>query len=109
MKGMQLHFGFIRDKQAIHAALLQSKTLGRQLAICYASEGKLIVKVGNIMDLTRGKEGERVILRSKSEQPDSEFSILLDHIQSVYPIREFGQRRPEASAEMDYTADEADT
>lgn len=103
---MQLHFGVISGKAAIRAALLRSKGRNRQLAVCYASGGKLLVKIGCIMELLEGRDGGRAILRSKSEESATEFSIPLDHIRSVYPIREFESKAPPTSREMDFTADD---
>ena len=86
---MELHFGVIRDKQAIHAALKQSKSLKRQLAVCYNSEGKLIVRICLVIDLIERKEGTSVIFRTQTEEGESDLTLLLSNIQSIYPIIDF--------------------
>lgn len=91
MRSMEVHYGVIRDKQGIHAGLLQSKSLNNQLAICYNSEGKLIVKICSVIDVVDGKDGKQAVLRSEPENAESELVVLLDHIQSIYPIRDFNK------------------
>ncbi|MEX2232435.1 MAG: hypothetical protein WD824_09760 [Cyclobacteriaceae bacterium] len=89
MRGMEVHFGVIRDKPGIFAGLLQSKSLNRQLAVCYSSEGKLIVKISTVMEIFGGPDGGSVILRSQPENPGSETTVKMDRIESIYPIRDF--------------------
>ena len=89
MKSMEVHFGVIRDKQAIHAGLGQSKSQNHQLAICYNNDGVLTVKICSVVDIVHDQSGTRVILRQQPDQPQTEFTIPFDHIQSIYPIREF--------------------
>ena len=97
MKSMELHFGVIRDKQAIHAALTESLHGGRQLAVCYNSEGKLIVKICTVTAILEDKGVTMATLHSRSTDTDSEFTLPLERIQSLYPIRDFGATSPEAS------------
>lgn len=85
---MEIHFGVVRDKQGIHSSLLQSQAHHRQLAVCYSSEGKLIVKICVVKDIEKRNDGTWVTLLSPDDN-DSETRILLDHIQSIYPIRDF--------------------
>jgi len=87
MRRTEIHFGVIRDKKGIHAGLLQSKASNRQLAICYTSEGKLLVKICTVMDIK--KDGSGIILRSQADGPAGEITITMDHIESIYPIRDF--------------------
>lgn len=84
---MEIHFGVVRDKQGIHSGLLQSRSHHRQLAVCYSSEGKLIVKICIVKSFDTRKDGTWVMLRSPDD--DSETEVPLDHIQSIYPIRDF--------------------
>jgi hypothetical protein len=98
MKSMEVHFGVIRDKQAIHAALLESKSLNRQLAVCFNSEGKLVVKICTVIDVVNGDDGTSVILRAHTEEHNSEFALRLSSIQSIYPIRDFKVDEPETSS-----------
>ena len=91
MTSMEVHFGVIRDKPAIYEGLLQSKSLNRQLAVCYNNEGKLIVKISTVIDIFGGPDGGAVILRSQPGDPQSETTVRMDRIESIYPIRDFLQ------------------
>jgi len=104
---MELHFGVIRDKQEIRATLLQSRSVNRQLAICYNDDGKLIVKICTVVDITEHKEDEDVVvtLRSQSGENKNEFSVPLSGLQSIYPIRNFKFENPKTSAPVDWTED----
>ena len=88
MRSIEIHFGVIRDKQGIHSALVQSRSHHRQLAVCYSSEGKLIVKICIVKDIDKRKDGTWVTLLSPDDN-NNETNIPLDHIQSIYPIRDF--------------------
>ena len=88
MRSMEIHLGVIRDKQGIYSALLQSQSTKRQLAVCFNSDGKLLVKICTVTDMVRRKDGISVTLKSQTEE-DSETTILLEHIKSIYPIRDF--------------------
>ena len=85
---MEINEGVIRDQQGIYAGLLQSQRLHRQLAVCYNSDGKLLVKISMVKDITRSKEGMLVTLGSPDETR-LETIIPFEHIQSIYPIRDF--------------------
>jgi hypothetical protein len=86
---MELHFEVIRGKDAIYAELLQSKSMGYQLAICYHSGENLIVKICNVSDVVPGADGFQVNLRPESTEDVSNNIIPLDQIESIYPIHEF--------------------
>lgn len=88
MRTMEIHFGIVRDKEGIYSGLLESRSRGRQLAVCYNSDGKLIVKICIVKRIHRRKEGGSVTLMSPDDG-NSETTILIDHIQSIYPIRAF--------------------
>ena len=85
---MEIHFGIVRDKQGIYAGLLESRSRHRQLAVCYNSDGKLIVKICLVKRIDRRKDGTWVTLISPDDDHD-ETTILIDLIQSIYPIRAF--------------------
>jgi hypothetical protein len=89
MRRAEVHVGVIRDKQGIYAGLLQSHSSNHQLAVCYNSEGKLIVKICTVMNIMGGKADGTVILRSQPDDANSEITIKLDDIESIYPIRDF--------------------
>lgn len=101
---MELHFGVIRDKQAIHAALQQSKDHNRHLAVCFNSEGKLIVKICTVVDIA-DKGATTVLLRSQSDSENCDFSVLLSNIQSIYPIRDFTVEGSPSSEEVNWPDD----
>jgi hypothetical protein len=90
MKSTQVNVGVIRDKQGIYMGLLKSKSLNRQLAVCYNSDGKLIVKICIVKEIIRDKKDSTVTLVSPDDT-HAETSIALDLIQSIYPIRDFMQ------------------
>lgn len=102
---MELHFGVIRNKQAIHAVLEESRANDRHLAVCFNSEGKLIVKICTVVDILDDNVATRVILRSQSGDGDSDFSLLLSNIQSIYPIRDFKVEESSSSEELDWPDD----
>ena len=83
---MEIHFGIVRDRQGIYTGLLESRSHQRQLAVCYNNDGKLIVKICVVKRIERSKEGIWVTL-SAPDDDNSEITILIDHIQSIYPIR----------------------
>jgi hypothetical protein len=85
---MEIHFGVVRDKQGIHSSLVESRKQHRQLAVCYSSEGKLIVKICIVKEIEKGNDGTWISVLSPDDD-NSETRIHLDHIQSVYPIRDF--------------------
>lgn len=85
---MDIHFGLIRDKQGIYAILQDSRSRQRQLAVCYNSDGKLLVKIAVVKDISGGKDGKWVTVFSPDDDK-SELTIPIDHIQSIYPIRDF--------------------
>lgn len=89
MRGMELHFEVIRDKEAIFAELLQSQSLGYQLAICYNRDGKLIVKICVVTDIVRGMDGVVVSFRSEPNDVTTEDKVSMDCIESIYPIHAF--------------------
>lgn len=107
MRGLEFHFGVIREKQAIHAALLQSKSLNRQLAVCYNIDGKLIVKICTVvaMEVPEGKEGGNVTLSCMDGEALSEFEVPLTSIQSLYPIRDFKLEEPEPTGDVNWPQD----
>ena len=85
---MEIHFGVVRDRQGIHSGLLQSRSHHRQLAVCYSSEDKLIVKICIVKGFDTRKDGTWVTLRSPDDD-NSETEVPIDHIKSIYPIRDF--------------------
>lgn len=105
MRDMELHFGVIRDKETIHAALQHSKSLKRQLAVCYYSEGKLLVNICTVSDVLEANDGVRVTLHSLPGGPESEFTVRLENIQSIYPIRDFNAEKPETTGELEWPED----
>jgi hypothetical protein len=90
MKSTQVNLGVIRDKQAIYLVLLKSKSLHRQLAVCFNSDGKLIVKICIVKQIIRDNKGSTVRVVSPDDT-HTETAIPLDHIQSIYPILDFMQ------------------
>jgi hypothetical protein len=86
---MEIQMGVIRDKQGIYAGLLQSQSMAHQLAVCYNSDGKLIVKICNVVDIAGENEEAMITLRTQLEDPATETIVHLDHIESIYPIRDF--------------------
>ena len=91
MRSIEVHFGVVRDKPGIYAVLLQSKSFKRQLAVCYSIGGKLMVKISTVMEISGGPDEGTVVLRSQSEDAQSETTVKMDCIESIYPIREFLQ------------------
>ena len=89
MRGMELHFEVIRDKETIYAELLQSKSMGYQLAVCYKNGENLIVKICNVKDVTSKDQSVQIILRSEPNDDSSEAVVELEKIESIYPIHEF--------------------
>jgi len=85
---MDVNIGLIRDRQGIYSGLEQSKSMNRQLAICYNSGGQLIVKIAVVKDIIMGNEGTMIVLGS-TDHPPNEATILLDNIQSIYLISDF--------------------
>lgn len=85
---MEVRLGVIRDKQGIHAGLLQSKSSNNQLAVCYSSDGKLLVKICYVLDVPKAGDGP-AIMRLDPNDPTTEFHVRLEDIQSIYPIKEF--------------------
>lgn len=90
MKSTEVNVGVIRDKQGIYLGLLKSKSLNRQLAVCFNSSGKLIVKICIVREIIRDKKASTVTVASPDDA-HVETSIPLDNIQSIYPIRDFIQ------------------
>ena len=87
---MEIHLGVIRDKPGIYSALLESQSTKRQLAVCFNSDGKLLVKICTVSDMEHIENaGVKVTLTSNMDGKDNEITIELDHIQSIYPIRDF--------------------
>jgi hypothetical protein len=85
--GMEINLGVIRDRHSIYSGLLQSLSMNRQLAVCYNSDGKLIVKICQVKDIGPEENGN-VTLVSAGET-HTEITIPLHHIESIYPISEF--------------------
>jgi hypothetical protein len=88
MRDMALHFEVIRDKETIHSELLQSKTMGYQLAVCYRDEQNLNVKICNVVDIVQNPGRIVVTLRSESNE-NGEIEVGLETIESIYPIHMF--------------------
>jgi hypothetical protein len=89
---MELHFGVIRDKEGIYAGLIQSQSFNRQLAICYKSEGKLLVKLCSVVRIEQAKETVIVTVHPQPEEPGSKpTTLLLQDIESIYPMHAFVQ------------------
>jgi hypothetical protein len=89
MRSMEIHLGVIRDKEGIYSALLESQSTTRQLAVCFKSDGKLLVKICSVRHMVLRQDGVNVTLKSQTGDKDNETTILLEHIQSIYPIRDF--------------------
>ena len=89
MRSMEIRAGVIRDKQGIYKGLLQSRSLDHQLAICYSEAGKLLVKICSVINIAGDQNRGRVTLRSPSDNPETETTIDLNNIQSIYPISDF--------------------
>ena len=88
MRDMALQFEVIRDKETIHRELLQSKTVGYQLAVCYRDEQNLNVKICNVIDIVQN--ADRVVVSLKSESSEhGEIMVGLETIESIYPIHMF--------------------
>ena len=90
MKSTHVHVGVIRDKPGIYLGLIKSKSENRQLAVCYNSDGKLIVKICVVKNIVGDRNNGTVTLASPDD-PLAETSIPVAHIQSIYPIRDFIQ------------------
>ena len=89
---MELHFGMIRDKDGIYSGLADSQSTNRQLAICYNSREKLLVKICTVASLEKTIDGVRVTLNTQGDQGSPEpVTVTLDQIESIYPINEFNQ------------------
>jgi len=88
MRSIEVHMGVIRDKQGIYSALLQSQESNQQLAICFNSDGKLLVKICTVLDIAGSNDGVKVILR-QTDEIEKETTIMLDRIESIYPIHAF--------------------
>jgi hypothetical protein len=87
---MELHFGMIRDKEGIRAGLADSRASNRQLAICYTSANKLLVKICTVADLPPTDGRGLVTLKSQGEDGRLEnLTVMLDDIESIYPINDF--------------------
>lgn len=86
---MEVHFGVIRDREGISSALVNSQTFHRQLAVCYKSDGKLLVKICTVGRIMGKRDGVRVVLKPSREEEGDEITIAVDQIQSIYPIRGF--------------------
>ena len=86
---MQLHFEVIRDKDMIYAELLQSKSMGNLLAICYKKDENLIVKICNVEDIIRANGGVQITLKSVPNEATTDGVIGLEKIESIYPIHAF--------------------
>ena len=85
---MDIKEGVIRDRDSIYSGLLHSQSLNHQLAVCYNSDGKLLVKISVVKNISRGKNGLEVTLVSPGEvQPET--VIPLENIQSIYLISDF--------------------
>lgn len=89
MRGMEIQMGVIRDRPGIYAGLLQSLSLARQLAVCYNSDGKLIVKICTVVGISGENDKRMVALRTDPENPSTETVVPLNLIESIYPIRDF--------------------
>ncbi len=89
MRSMQLHFEVIRDKESIFAELIQSQSLGHQMAICFNDEGKLIVKICVVTEITYDNDRTLVTLRSDLVDVTTECVVALDSIESIYPMHAF--------------------
>lgn len=89
MRSMQLHFEVIRDKESIYAELIQSQSLGYQLAVCFNDEGKLIVKICTVTAITNDNDRTLVTLRSDPADITTECLVDLDSIESIYPMHVF--------------------
>ena len=84
---MEIHFGLVRDKQRIYSGLTHSQSHNRQLAVCYNSDGKLIVKIAVVKMIEKSDDGTWITLISPDD--NTETRLLLEHVQSIYPIRNF--------------------
>lgn len=87
---MELHFGMIRDKEAIQEGLAESRSSNRQLAICYNSADKLLVKICTVADLSTTSDGTLVTVSTPRADGSLEtMAVRLDDIESIYPINDF--------------------
>lgn len=85
---MEVNVGVIRDKPGIYTGLWQSQSSNQQLAICYNSESKLIVKICTVKEIV--KEGDETNVTITCPDNDkAETTIPFDSIVSIYPIRDF--------------------
>jgi hypothetical protein len=89
MRSMEIQMEVIRDKEGIYAGLLQSQSMAHQLAVCYNSDGKLIVKICTVVDIAGDKDNAMIRLRSQADIPANEVIVPVTHIESIYPIRDF--------------------
>jgi hypothetical protein len=89
MRSMEIHLGVIRDKEAIYSALRESHSTKRQLAVCFNSGAKLLVKICTVTNIVGSPHGVSVTLKSQTDDKDKETTILVQHIESIYPIRDF--------------------
>lgn len=88
MEGRDVNVGLIRDPEGIYNGLQESREGNRQLAVCYNAEDKLMVKICIVAELLHENGKVTVVLGSSDEPPDS-FSVPLEHIQSIYLIKDF--------------------
>ena len=88
---MELHFGMIRDKDGIRAGLAESRASNRQLAICYTSANKLIVKICTVADMSPSPANGTLVTVSTPREDGSleKTTVMLDDIESIYPINDF--------------------
>ena len=84
---MEVNFGVIRDKHSIYSQLLQSESAKSHLAVCYNSDGKLIVKICRVKDIGPEDNGNVTLVSPEEDQAD--ITIQLKHIESIYPISGF--------------------
>lgn len=88
MKSMEANVGVIRDKPGIYTGLWQSHSSNRQLAICYSSEDKLIVKIGTVREIVKLGDKTNVTFAAPGND-QAETTIPFESIVSIYPIRDF--------------------
>jgi len=85
---MELNVGVIRDKPGIYSGLWQSRSTNQQLAICYNSGGKLLVKICTVKEIN-GTDKDAMVTLVGPDEESAEVEIPLDSILSIYPIRDF--------------------
>lgn len=85
---MDLKIGVIRDRQGIYSGLLQSQSTHRQLAVCYNSDGTLLVKISVVSEIITDSENVTIVLQS-SIDPLNKTAVSLNEIQSIYPITDY--------------------